>query len=117
MPAEVLFSGVPTASLGSARPWYEALFGRPADVIVNEHEVMWHVCDGGWMYVVENESAAGHALVAVAVSDLDQIVDAIVERGIGRPAVETIPGVGRKAPVVDPEGNVVTFIEVDETGS
>ncbi len=115
MPAEVLFSGVPTASLGLAQPYYEALFGRPADVLVNDDEVMWRVCDGGWLYVVHNETHAGHALVAVAVSDLDQVVDEMTKRGIARPAVETIPGVGRKAPIIDPEGNTVTFIQVNET--
>ena len=115
MPAEVLFSGVSTASLESAQPWYESFFGRPPDVIVNADEVMWHVCDGGWMYLVENGMHAGHALVAVAVSDLDHALEGLAQRGIERPAVETLSGVGRKAPIVDPEGNTVTLIQVDET--
>ena len=33
---EVLFSGVPVADLATAVGWYEGLFGRPADVIVND---------------------------------------------------------------------------------
>jgi len=114
MPAEVLFSGVSTASLASAQPWYESLFGRPPEVIVNAGEVMWQVCDGGWLYLVENSTHAGHALVAVAVSDLDHALEGLALRGIDRPAVETLSGVGRKAPIVDPEGNTITFIQVDE---
>ena len=69
--AEVLFAGVPTANLGAALPWYEALLGRPADVIVNDHEVMWKACDGGWVVLIEDPVRAGHALVFLAVPDLD----------------------------------------------
>ena len=117
MQAEVLFTGVPTASLELAQPWYESLFGRPPDVVSNDHEVMWQVRDGGWLYVVQDKAHAGHALVAVAVSDLDQVLDEVVSRGIEAPVIETIPGVGRKAPVIDPEGNTVAFIEVNETNA
>ena len=46
MKGEVLFSGIPTASLESAQPWYESLFGRPPDVVANDHEVMWEVREG-----------------------------------------------------------------------
>ena len=48
---EVLFAGVATASLETAKPWYEALLGRPADIVANEDEVMWRICDGGWLYL------------------------------------------------------------------
>jgi predicted enzyme related to lactoylglutathione lyase len=115
--ADLLFSGVATRDLSSALPWYEALLGRPADVIVNDREVMWEICHGGWLYLVEDAGRAGHALVSIAVPDLDRTVAEMVDRGIDKPAVETIPGAGRKAPVVDPEGNTVTFIDVTADGA
>jgi predicted enzyme related to lactoylglutathione lyase len=76
---------------------------------------MWKVCDGGWLYVVEDETRAGHGLVAVAVPDLDRVMDETATRGIKCPAIEHIPGVGRKASITDPEGNTVALIQVDET--
>ncbi len=48
----MLFSGVATAKLETATPWYEALPGRPADIVANEDEVMWQICDGGWLYLM-----------------------------------------------------------------
>ena len=110
--ADLLFSGVATRDLSSALPWYEAVLGRPADVIVHDGEVMWEICPGGWLYLVEDAARAGRALVTIAVSDLGQTVARMVGRGIDNPAIETIPGAGRKAPVVDLEGNMISFIEV-----
>jgi hypothetical protein len=49
--------------------------------------------------------------VVIAVSDLDQTVAEMMDRGIDNLAVETTPGAGRE-PLVDPEGNTVPVIEV-----
>ena len=112
MTPDVLFAGVATSDLKRATTWYEALLGRPADIVVNDDEVMWRIRDGGWLYLVRDSSRAGHALVTVAVPDLDRALAEIAGRGLGRPSVETIEGAGRKAPVVDPEGNTINLIEV-----
>jgi predicted enzyme related to lactoylglutathione lyase len=115
MSIDVLFVGVATADLAAAAPWYEALLGRPPDIIVNDDEVMWKTCDGGWLYLVQDPARAGHALAAMAVSDLDGIIAGIVDRGPDRPEIETMNSVTRKAPFTDPEGNVVALSEVLET--
>ena len=112
MPTNVLFAGVATADLDPAMAWYDALLGRPAEIIVNDDEVMWQISDGGWLDLVRDPSRAGHALVIMAVPDLDQAVAEIEGRGLSKPTIETIEAAGRKAPVVDPEGNTVTLIEV-----
>jgi predicted enzyme related to lactoylglutathione lyase len=112
MTPDLLFSGVATANLSSALPWFEALLGGQADVIVTDDEVMWQVCDGGWLFLIQDPIRAGSALVTIAVSDLDQTLTEIAGRGIDNPSIETIPEAGRKTPLVDPEGNMVTFIQV-----
>jgi len=112
MTPDVLFAGVATSDLERATTWYEALLGRPADIVVNDDEVMWRICDGGWLYLVRDSSRAGRALVTVAVPDLDRALAEIAGRGLARPSVETIEGAGRKAPVVAPEGNTINLIEV-----
>ncbi|HWD53044.1 MAG TPA: VOC family protein [Acidimicrobiales bacterium] len=112
MPIDVLFSGVATADLEAAIPWYDALLGRPADVIPNGDEVMWRICEGAWLYLIRDPTHAGHGLVTVSVADLDQTIAEIGHRGLDRPPIETIEGAGRKAPFVDPDGNTITFVEV-----
>ena len=68
---DALFAGVATADFAAAVPWYEVLIGRPADIISHEHEVMWRITDGGWLYLVLDPPRAGRTLAAFAVPDLD----------------------------------------------
>jgi hypothetical protein len=109
---EMSFAGVPTTNLEAALPWYEARLGRSPDVIVSDDELMWQIRDKSWLDLVRNLNRAGHALVTFAVSDLDQTLDEIAAQGLDVPGVETIEGARRKAPVVDPEGNTITFVHV-----
>jgi predicted enzyme related to lactoylglutathione lyase len=117
MSNDVLFAGVAVADFAAAVPWYERVFGRSADIVVNEDEVMWHLTSGGWLYVVRDPRNAGHALAALAVGDLDETLAAMESRGVLRPAIESVGNGGRKARVVDPEGNLVAFIQVESQGS
>jgi predicted enzyme related to lactoylglutathione lyase len=112
MKADVLFTGVATADLATALPWYESLLGRAADVIVNDDEVMWQIRDGGWMYLVQDANRAGHALVAICVPDIDDALDEIAQRGLAKPDIERVGDSSRKAPLMDPEENTIAIIEV-----
>ncbi len=117
MPNEVLFAGIPVADFDAAVPWYERVFGRAADIIVNEDEVMWQLATAGWLYVVRDERNAGHALVALAVPDLNATLAAMESRGIRSAVIEEAGESGRKARVLDPEGNTLAFIEVEQPGA
>jgi predicted enzyme related to lactoylglutathione lyase len=109
---EVLFAAVTVADLDAAVAWYARLFGRPADIVPNDNEVMWRLADAAWLYVVRDEERAGHALVTLCVADLDQAVADIAARGIAGGPVEIIGDAGRKATFTDAEGNALSFIEV-----
>jgi predicted enzyme related to lactoylglutathione lyase len=109
---EVLFAGVPVADLQAAVSWYERLFGRAADVVPNETEVMWCVAGNGWIYVTEDTERAGRALVTVSVSNLDEFAADLADRGISAGPIEAVGDAGRKAAAVDPDGNVISWIEV-----
>ncbi|HEY2557901.1 MAG TPA: hypothetical protein VGI08_12395 [Diaminobutyricibacter sp.] len=115
MDAEVLFAGVPVADLDRARPWYESLFGRAADIVPNEQEVMWKVVDGGWLYVVEDAERAGGGVVTVSFSSLDDAVAGVTQRGLRPGPIQDVADAGRKAILTDPDGNVVSMIEVAAT--
>ncbi len=113
---EVLFACVPVADLRAAIGWYEQLFGRAADIIPNNDEVMWCVAGNGWLYVIQDPERAGQTAVTISVSDLDQFVTDLADRGISAGPVEAVGDAGRKANVADADGNVISWIEVARGG-
>ena len=112
MDVDIAFTGVPVSELASGREFFERVLGRPADVLVNADEVMWRLADQAWLYVVVDPGRAGHALVAFSVGDLDATLAELRSRGIEALAVEDVGDAGRKATVLDPDGNSVAVIEV-----
>src|SRR6516162_6719442 len=111
MDTEVLFAGVPAADFAAALRWYEQLFGRAADVVAHDREVMWRVADGGWLYVVEDAARAGRGLVTISVPDLDAAVREAIGRGVDVETAHSVGEAGRKAVMTDPDGNTVALIE------
>jgi predicted enzyme related to lactoylglutathione lyase len=109
---DVLFAGIAVADFKAAFGWYGRLFGRSADVVVKDDEVMWRIADAAWLYVVADAGRAGHGLVTISVADLDDAITDIEGRGLRSEAVETIAGAGRKASIADPDGNRIALIEV-----
>jgi predicted enzyme related to lactoylglutathione lyase len=109
MPATELFVGVPVADFGAVLPWYERLFGKPADFFPQESEAVWRVAEHAWVYVVADAERAGRALITILVDDLDEQRARLAERGVPVGPIEVMPGAARKVEVYDPEGNKVTF--------
>jgi len=109
---EVLFASIPVADLQASSGWYARLFGRPADIVPNEHELMWRIAENAWLYVIEDGERAGRTVVTISVGDLDRFVADLAARGIGAGPIEPVGDAGRKAVVVDDDGNVVSWIEV-----
>jgi catechol 2,3-dioxygenase-like lactoylglutathione lyase family enzyme len=112
--AQVLFVGMAVSNLDASRPWYERLFGRAADIIPNENELMWRAAaDAGWLYLVVDEERAGQSLAALAIADLDAELATLRSRGIRAEVVEHVGDAGgRKATLRDPDRNVVALIDV-----
>lgn len=107
---EVLFAGMPVAQ--HAVDWYARFFGRKADIVANDHEVMWRVADTGWLYVLEDADRAGRSVVTISVTDLDVAVRDLVARGVTAGPIENVGDAGRKAKMIDPDGNEVALIQV-----
>jgi catechol 2,3-dioxygenase-like lactoylglutathione lyase family enzyme len=110
---EVAFTGVAVSDLAAGREFFERVFGRPADILVNENEEMWRVNESAWLYVVVDPARAGQSLAAMSVADLDATVAALADRGL-RPAKLEDLGAPRKATFLDPDGNTVAVIEVPD---
>ena len=111
MDVEIAFTGVAVTDLSTGRDFFERLLGRPADVEVAVDEVMWRVAESAWLYVVVDAGRAGSGLVALSVADLDGTLAELDGRNISPERVEAVGG-GRKATVLDPDGNSVAILEV-----
>jgi hypothetical protein len=112
MEVEIAFTGVAVSDLAVGRDFFERLFGKPPDVLVNENEVMWRVNESAWLYVVVDPVRAGHALAALSVADLDVAVAELARRGLEPSALEEHEGGARKAIFFDSDGNTAALIGV-----
>ncbi|MEC3953820.1 VOC family protein [Nocardia sp. CDC153] len=114
-----LFFGLAVTDFAAADDWYSRLFGRAADIVVTPGtEAMWQLADTAFVYIVVDPERAGHALVNIAVPDLETAVAEIGSRGL-HPGPFVLVGpdgaAGRKAPFVDPDGNSIFVIEIAGT--
>lgn len=102
---------VPVNDFDAAHAWYELLFGRPADNLPMEGQLVeWRVTDSGWAQVTRDADRAGSALLNFAVDDLDQRVAEIAGRGLAPGEIETVNKGVQLSAIRDPEGNTITFI-------
>ena len=115
MDVEVAFTGVAVSDLAAGRDFFERLFGKPPDVLVNENEVMWRVNESAWLYAVVDPARAGLALAALSVADLDAALDELASRGLQPSKLEEHEGGARKAIFLDPDGNTAALIGVPAT--
>ena len=111
-----VFAGIAVADYDSALAWYKRFFGRSPDVIVTENKSMWQVADTAWIYVAGDANRAGKALLTLLVDDLEDHVAELGERGLETSAIDTVPGLYRKAVMTDPEGNMISLGEDLSTG-
>jgi predicted enzyme related to lactoylglutathione lyase len=112
MDSDVLFSGVPVGDFKVSQAWYERFFGRAADIVAHDAEVMWRVSDGGWLYILRDPVRAGNGIVTIAVSDIEATTSALEEQGIAIGPIKPEGDSGRKAIAIDPDGNSVAIIQV-----
>src|SRR6476646_573202 len=106
-----LFAGIAVSDFAGARRWYEALFGRPPDMLPMEGEAVWHVTTSASVYVTSDPPRAGSALVTIAVSDLDEHASALAARGLILREREVGSTAPRQLAVTDNDGNCIKFFE------
>ncbi len=79
---------------------------------------MWCVAGNGWLYVVEDPDRAGTTIVTISVDNLDRLVSDLSGRGITSGLIEAVGDEGQKSKVTDPDGNVITCIQIgNHTGA
>lgn len=77
---EHVLAVVPVRVIETGRAWYSRLFGRAPDNNPMPNLVEWRVTDNGWVQVTEDASRAGHGLLNLAVSDLEEGVREVQQR-------------------------------------
>ncbi|MDI3403934.1 VOC family protein [Streptomyces cavernicola] len=104
-----LFAGIPVTDYAAALAWYERLFGVPATFFPNDVEAVWELAENRSVYIELLPERAGHAFHTLFVSDFDERVAAIAERGIEPTRRDTYENGVRKATYRDPDGNEIGF--------
>ena len=75
-------------------------------------EVMWQVTERDWLYILRDADHAGNSIVAMAVPEIEAVAAAALEaRDVSIGPIEREGDAGRKAVVLDPDGNSIAIIE------
>jgi predicted enzyme related to lactoylglutathione lyase len=112
MPVNRVLAGIAVADVEAALPWYEMLFGRPADERPMEGLAEWHFSSGGVVQLVASAERAGRSLLTLDFRDLRRELAAMRDRGIDAgPLDDTTSDKVLFALTSDPEGNEVTLVE------
>jgi predicted enzyme related to lactoylglutathione lyase len=107
-----VLAGVAVPDVDAAVPWYEQLFGRPADTRPMEGLAEWHVPSGGVVQLVANAERAGRSQLTLDVDDLAHELAAMRERGLDAGALDdTTSDKVLIATTTDPDGNEITLVE------
>ena len=104
-----LFAGICVRDFGSARPWYERLFGAEPSFFPHDTEAVWELDEHRFAYVVEDPGRAGQSVLTLFVEDLDRRVEGIAARGIEPAERETYSTGVRKVTYRDADGNELGF--------
>lgn len=110
MSIDVPLAAVAVSDLAEAKDFYSRLLGRPADLEPMPTLAQWDFTPAGGLQVVEVSENVGRSMVTFMVSDFDDTMAAIADRGIG--IGEVITGViSRVTQIQDPAGNTITLAE------
>ena len=109
VPAKVL-AAVAVRDLDAALPFYEQVFGRPADARPMPVDAEWHV-QGTTLQVVAVPELAGRSMVTILLSDLEAYAAALADRGLKTGDIDETADTVRLLALEDPDGNRVTLVQ------
>jgi predicted enzyme related to lactoylglutathione lyase len=91
-------------------PWYEKVFGRPADANPMPSLAEWKFERGGWLQVYELKERAGKGSVTLSITNLEQQIVELKRLGID-PGAPMESDIARVVMIKDPDGNSIAFAE------
>jgi catechol 2,3-dioxygenase-like lactoylglutathione lyase family enzyme len=104
------FGGVAVTDFAAAYQWFMRLFGRTADMFPHEGEAVWRFTPTASVYVVHDAERAGHALLTLAVDDLDAYARHLRENGLAYNE-HSDGGAPRRLLVKDDDGNTIALFQ------
>jgi hypothetical protein len=104
-----LFAGICVTDYAAARAWYERLLGSEPSFVAHETECVWELGEHRFVFIEEDATRAGHAVLTLFVEDLEAVVSDIASRGIDPAKRETYSNGVRKATYRDPDGNEIGY--------
>lgn len=116
MTAPLVLATVAVSDFATSSAWYERLFGRAPDHSPGPSCVEWQIARCTRIQVLprrdvlDRNNQAGRASVGIMVDDLDDVLAKLQGRHIDA-APQAATHFVRFAPVSDPDGNLVTFVE------
>ena len=108
---------VGVSDFDASSAWYARLFGRAPDYRPSTSCAEWQIADSATIQVMpknaflDDRNRSGWASVGIIVEHLDDILSELRKRQIEVAPPPMVTHVVRVAPVTDPEGNRVTFVE------
>jgi uncharacterized protein YndB with AHSA1/START domain/predicted enzyme related to lactoylglutathione lyase len=112
-----VLAAVAVADREAAMPFYEKLFGRPADWLPMPSDAEWHV-GGSTLQVVQAPDRAGRSLLTLATDDLRAWVPELRKRGVEVGEIdETTSQMVLFVQLTDPEGNLITLVQQRARGA
>jgi predicted enzyme related to lactoylglutathione lyase len=106
-------ASVAVNDLSTAAPWYQTLFGRPADSVPMADLAEWKFEGGGWLQVYQLPERAGTGSFTLAVSSIDEQVTRLETMNVDtsqRSSGETV----KTLMITDPDGNHIAFAETTD---
>jgi catechol 2,3-dioxygenase-like lactoylglutathione lyase family enzyme len=101
-----LYSVIGVAQLDRSLRWYQAIFGRSADVLIGEDTGgNWRARLGGPRSQAGPGRQRRWRMMTHGVADLDRILDRLAAAGIAHETVETYGNGVRHVVIEDPDGN------------
>lgn len=117
MTAHQVLATVAVSDFAASSAWYARLFGRDPDDTPNASCAEWQIARRTRIQLLSRNELteaprhAGATSVGIMVEDLDGILHDLQNRHIDVPAPQLATHFVRFAPVCDPDGNMVTFVE------
>jgi hypothetical protein len=116
MPAHQVLATVAVSDFAASSAWYARLFGRVPDNGPNASCAEWQIARCTRIQVLPRNALAdagqrAGAALGIMVDDLDEILLGLQGRQIDVPPPQLATHYLRFAPICDPDGNLVTFVE------
>jgi predicted enzyme related to lactoylglutathione lyase len=110
VPIDHMLAVIPVADLTISADWYERLFDAAPTNRPMPNLAEWRLTDSGWVQVFVDDEHAGGTFFNLAVSDLDEYVKRLRERGLAPGDIQDATKGVRISTIVDPDGNTLSFL-------